>query len=68
MNIEPKATENPVTVGHNIWFAWYPVETDDGWVWMKYVKWEFDIMAMKSNMYLGSAENEYIYTKIKENK
>ncbi|MBF0209160.1 MAG: hypothetical protein HQK53_20060 [Oligoflexia bacterium] len=50
-----------------IWFAWYPVETVDGWVWLEYVEWQEDFMGMKANEYLGLAENEYIYTKIKEN-
>jgi len=43
-----------------IWFAWYPVETVDGWVWLENVEWQEDFMGMKAN--------EYIYTKIKENK
>lgn len=66
---EPSVTKNPVKVGSNVWFAWHPIQTSDGdWVWLKYVKWEKDFFAMKSNEYLGLAENEYIYTKIKENK
>jgi len=45
----------------NVWFAWYPVETVDGWVWLDYVEWQEDHLGMM-------AQNEYIYTKIKENK
>lgn len=22
----------------SIWFAWFPVKTDNGWVWLRYVK------------------------------
>ena len=65
---EPSVTKNPIKVGHNIWFAWYPVETFDGWVWLEYVEWQEDHLGMKANEYLGLAKNEYIYTKIKENK
>mgnify|MGYP003511287815 FL=1 len=43
-----------------IWFAWYPVETIDGWVWLEYVNYESD--------YMGFCESDYIYTKIKESK
>ena len=41
---EPSVTKNPVKVGSNIWFAWYPVETIDGWVWFEYVNYESDYM------------------------
>jgi len=65
---KPSVTKNPVKVGSNVWFAWYPVETVDGWVWLEDVEWQYDHLGMKGNELLGLAENEYIYTKIKENK
>jgi len=55
---QPSVTKNPVKVGNNIWFAWYPVETVDGWIWLEYVNYESD--------YMGFCESDYIYTKIKE--
>lgn len=26
----------------DVWFAWFPVRTDDGWVWLKYVGRKID--------------------------
>ena len=42
-----------------VWFAWYPVKTNDGWVWLKKVKWAYN--------HIGLWNMDYIYTKIKEN-
>ncbi len=63
-----QTAKNHFEVERNIWFAWYPVETVDGWVWLEYVEWQEDHLGMKANEYLGLSKNEYIYTKIKENK
>ena len=50
-----------------VWFAWYPVKTDDGsWVWLKNVIREEDFVAVRVNMEFGTSESEYIYTKIEE--
>lgn len=49
-----------------IWFAWYPVETDDGWVWLSFVECFVDHFGTRTNEYFGIPEIEYYYKKIKK--